>query len=35
MANLTDDPVLRRFKAALHTIYGNRIDRVMLFGSRA
>jgi predicted nucleotidyltransferase len=30
-----DDPILKRFKAALVEIYGDRIDRVMLFGSRA
>lgn len=31
----TDDPVLQRFRAALDEIYGNRIERVVLFGSRA
>jgi predicted nucleotidyltransferase len=31
----TDEPVLKRFKAALEDLYGNRIDRVVLFGSRA
>jgi len=30
-----DDPVLRRFRVALDAIYGDRIDRVVLFGSRA
>jgi predicted nucleotidyltransferase len=30
-----NDPVLQRFKAALKDIYGDRIDRVVLFGSRA
>ena len=30
-----DDPVLQRFKVALQGIYGNQIDRVVLFGSRA
>jgi uncharacterized protein len=30
-----DDPVLKRFRAALNTIYGDRIERVVLFGSRA
>ena len=30
-----DDPILKRFRAALNEIYGNRIDRVVLFGSRA
>jgi uncharacterized protein len=31
----TDDPVLLRFKAALDAMYGDPIDRVVLFGSRA
>lgn len=31
----TCDPVLNRFRAALDEVYGNRIDRVVLFGSRA
>jgi predicted nucleotidyltransferase len=31
----TDDPVLRRYKAALEDLYGDQIDRVILFGSRA
>ena len=30
-----DDPVLNRFRAALDSIYGGRIERVILFGSRA
>ena len=30
-----NDPILKRFKAALQEIYGDRIDRVILFGSRA
>jgi predicted nucleotidyltransferase len=30
-----DDPVLQRFKAALSEMYGDQIDRVVLFGSRA
>jgi uncharacterized protein len=34
-ALLTDDPVLRRYKAALEGLYGDQIDRVVLFGSRA
>jgi predicted nucleotidyltransferase len=29
------DPVLRRFRAALDDAYGSRIERVVLFGSRA
>ncbi|HEY1411120.1 MAG TPA: nucleotidyltransferase domain-containing protein [Rhodopila sp.] len=32
---LTEDPVLRRYKAALEDLYGDQIDRVVLFGSRA
>jgi predicted nucleotidyltransferase len=32
---LTDDPVLTRFRQALDAMYGNQIDRVVLFGSRA
>jgi len=30
-----DDPVLKRFRADLDKFYGNRIERVVLFGSRA
>ena len=30
-----DDPVLKRFRAALTEIYGDRLMRVVLFGSRA
>ena len=30
-----EDPVLIRFRAALDAIYGARIERVVLFGSRA
>jgi predicted nucleotidyltransferase len=29
------DPVLARFRDALDRVYGKRIDRVILFGSRA
>jgi predicted nucleotidyltransferase len=29
------DPVLNRFRAALDEAYGSRIERVVLFGSRA
>jgi glycosyltransferase involved in cell wall biosynthesis len=29
------DPILKRFRAALGEIYGDRIERVVLFGSRA
>jgi hypothetical protein len=31
----TADPVLQRYKAALDVLYGDQIDRVVLFGSRA
>lgn len=31
----TPDPILLRFRAALDELYGDRIDRVVLFGSRA
>ncbi len=30
-----NDPILKRFRAALDEIYGNQLDRVVLFGSRA
>src|SRR5215472_8364883 len=30
-----DDPILKRFRAALDEIYGERIERVVPFGSRA
>jgi len=30
-----NDPILTRYKAALAEIYGNQLDRVVLFGSRA
>jgi len=29
------DPVLNRFRAALDALYGDRLERVVLFGSRA
>ena len=29
------DPVLMRFRAAVRDIYGARVERVVLFGSRA
>jgi predicted nucleotidyltransferase len=36
MANLgTDDPVIARFRAALDSAFGERIERVVLYGSRA
>jgi len=34
-ANYGDDPILKRFRAALDALYGERIERVVLFGSRA
>lgn len=33
--NTLDDPVLDRFRAALDDMYGDRLERVVLFGSRA
>ena len=32
---LRDDPILRRFREAVGTAYGDRLERVVLFGSRA
>jgi predicted nucleotidyltransferase len=32
---IQDDPTLLRFRAALAEVYGDRIERVVLFGSRA
>lgn len=32
---LTHDPILTRLRAALDEIYGPRLERVVLFGSRA
>src|SRR3981189_2576965 len=31
----TSDPILKRFRTALDELYGARIERVVLFGSRA
>jgi predicted nucleotidyltransferase len=31
----SDDPILQRFRTALDELYGDRIERVVLFGSRA
>jgi predicted nucleotidyltransferase len=31
----SDDPILKRFRAALDEMYGERLERVVLFGSRA
>ena len=33
--DLLADPILRRLRASLDQAYGSRIDRVVLFGSRA
>jgi len=30
-----DEPILKRFRAALNEMYGARLERVVLFGSRA
>ncbi|HEX5326185.1 MAG TPA: nucleotidyltransferase domain-containing protein [Acetobacteraceae bacterium] len=35
MEKPSDDPVLTRFRAAITEIYGQRVERVVLFGSRA
>jgi predicted nucleotidyltransferase len=34
-APVTVDPILKRFRAVLDEVYGDRIERVVLFGSRA
>ena len=34
-AKTRDNPVLKRFRATLDEIYGPRLERVMLYGSRA
>src|ERR1700736_5083071 len=34
-ASPADDPILKRFRTALDTLSGDRIERVVLFGSRA
>ena len=31
----TPDPVLKQFRDAMHAMYGARLERVVLFGSRA
>ena len=33
--SLTSDVVLARFSTALHALYGDRLERAVLFGSRA
>jgi predicted nucleotidyltransferase len=30
-----DDPILKRFRAALDQVYGERLERVVLYGPRA
>jgi uncharacterized protein len=35
MEKLHDDPVLTRFRAAVTGLYRDRVERVVLFGSRA
>ncbi|MGH6868856.1 MAG: nucleotidyltransferase domain-containing protein [Methylocella sp.] len=35
VAKLAGDPILQRFRAAVSAIYGDRVARVVLFGSRA
>ena len=32
---LINDPTLKRFRQALGRLYGNRLERVVLYGSRA
>ena len=32
---MPNDPVLTRFRATVKEIYGDRVERVVLFGSRA
>jgi uncharacterized protein len=34
-ATALDDPILKRFRAELDKLYGDRIERVVLYGSRA
>jgi uncharacterized protein len=34
-SDVSEDPVVGRFRAALHELYGDRLDRIVLFGSRA
>lgn len=35
MSPVTSDPVLRRFRDAIDALYGPRLERAVLFGSRA
>jgi predicted nucleotidyltransferase len=32
---MIDDPILKRVRSELERLYGDRIERVVLFGSRA
>jgi uncharacterized protein len=32
---MLNDPILERFRAAVTELYGERLERVVLFGSRA
>ena len=34
-STMLNDPILKLFKAALHRLYGDEIERVVLFGTRA
>ena len=34
-ATITDDPVIARFRTALRETYGDRLERAVLYGSRA
>jgi uncharacterized protein len=34
-AEVVNDPILKRYRATLDEIYGQRLERVVLFGSRA
>jgi predicted nucleotidyltransferase len=35
LADPTQHPAMRRFAAAVRALYGNRVERIVLFGSRA
>lgn len=35
MPEVVNDPILKRFRATLDEMYGARLERVVLFGSRA
>jgi predicted nucleotidyltransferase len=35
MSDVTSDPILRRFRDAFRDVYGKKLDRAVLFGSRA